>query len=85
MSGRILKANFVLHGLRELGEVLSEQLYRRERSSELLREIRGLQERSALPHAAAEGGFVRSLGRLQYREFFSTLLPLDDRIGRDTH
>lgn len=81
LAGRILKANLVLHGLGELGEVLSEQLYRRERSSELLREVRGLQQRSALPHPAAEGGFVRGLGRLQYREFFSTLLPLYTRIG----
>jgi ADP-ribose pyrophosphatase YjhB (NUDIX family) len=81
LAGRVLRSNLLLHGLRELGEELMEHLYVGVRSPRLLREIRRFREESALEHPAAEGGRIRGLGRLQYREFFSSLLPLYARIG----
>jgi ADP-ribose pyrophosphatase YjhB (NUDIX family) len=81
VAARVLKLNFVLHGLGQLGEALSEQVYRRVRPTDLLGEIRRLREESSLAHPAGGGGPIRGLGRLEYREFFSSLLPLYERIG----
>jgi 8-oxo-dGTP pyrophosphatase MutT (NUDIX family) len=81
LAARALKWNLLLHGLGELGEALSDHLYLQERAPDLLAELRRLREESALPHPAGEGGFIRGLGRLQYREFFASLLPLYARIG----
>jgi hypothetical protein len=71
----------VLHDLGQLGAALSDHLYQQERPADLRDELRRLREQSALPHPAAEGGLIQGLGRLQYREFFSSLLPLYARIG----
>jgi hypothetical protein len=81
LAARALKSNLVLHDLGQLGAALSDHLYQQERPADLRDELRRLREQSALPHPAAEGGLIQGLGRLQYREFFSSLLPLYARIG----
>jgi TIR domain len=81
LAGQILKLNLVLHDLGSLGEAISEHVYRPEKPPELLREVRRLRQESALAHPAGEDGIIQGLGRLQYREFFTTLLPLYERIG----
>jgi TIR domain len=78
---RVLRQNLVLHDLPSLGEALGEHVYRQDRPQELLQDVQRLRDNSAIMHPACEGGIVLGLGRLQYREFFATLLPLYEQIG----
>lgn len=81
LAGRVMNQNLVLHDLSSLGGALSEHIYRPDKPPELILEVQNLRQESAMRHPAVEGGIIQGLGRLQYREFFSTLLPLYEQIG----
>jgi hypothetical protein len=81
LVGRLLRSNLILHDLEELGERLVPQLYRTDVPDGLLEEIRALRDEASVVAVATGGPTIKGLGRLQYREFFSRLLPLYERIG----
>jgi TIR domain len=82
LTARALELNLSLHGLEELGARLSRQIGRQEFSHDLMEEVRRLRGQVA-PTDLVPGQDrpIEGLGGLQYREFYSRLLPLYQRIG----
>lgn len=79
-AARILACQLTLHGQRELAGLLIRSVKRP--SVRLVQQLRKLADDNAvrLPGAAGQGQ-VRGLAEFHYREFFSVLLPLYERLG----
>jgi hypothetical protein len=82
LAARALELNLSVHGHEELGARLSRQIAHQEVSQDLVEEVRQLRRQVAPTDLVpGEDRPIEGLGGLQYREFFSRLLPLYQRIG----
>jgi hypothetical protein len=82
LVGKLLKFNLTLHDLEGLGEEVSAHVYLNEAPGALVEEIQRLRQETALVNPGSTGlAPIEGLTRLQYRELFSRLLPIYERIG----
>lgn len=78
---RVLSLNLMVGGRKDLARRLMDEAHLRESTNALLDEVRNLRESVVPRQLAPSGGPVIGLAGLQFREFFSWLLPFYETIS----